>query len=331
MYKKYVKPLISALEPEIFETSYGKRLKKCIFNIANPLFALKSRKEQRKALLEFNWNLFSIYRISILAQYRHFDTDDKDSVTFWTHEYASSGYLISHTGDKNKALVSVGENEKDAVSIPKKYRGIIGRQKDFSTITVNRSDAANNASHLWFVPRKGVHLDELRSIIGIFNATDKDVDRQFKVLLTLTQKMRFRNVAKHNNQPRTGAKSLAQELATDLKSTARYARAYDELQERINSRKELELCISDRITQRKAELPIISNDASQLIKASLAKGVDNLSLTELQGIHAHVADLMNRKRAIQEMEAHLVATKHERELYAERLHREIAQQMGLQR
>lgn len=332
-YKQYVKPLIAGLEPEFFETTDGKSLKKYIFKMANPLFALKNRKEQRKMLNCFFEDLHHIYRTSILVQYRYFmgGTDEKECVKVWPYEYvASDGGACVRTSDKKKAYVSVDKNRwHNAVPVPAKYRGIIGRQTHYDRIEVNRSDATNNASYMWFVPRKGVALDEVRSVMERFR-TYQYIEQKFNTLLTLAQKMRFRNAAKCNNQPRTGAMTLEQELVAELNAAGRYARAYDEIKTLKKMDEGYIQMLENNLSQAQAELQYETDNTRQRMLAILAKGVGNLPVSDLKGLGDQINELGDKKQSVRKAEESIAAAKKKVDLRMEQQRQEIAKRMGLQ-
>jgi hypothetical protein len=271
-YKQFVEPLIQHLKPLLekdnikdkYVASYVRGLKKEISAMKSPLFRLKSYQNQMATFGRFYYFLYYLYRISI------------DSITLANDFYLNRLYFEAHkSGDKRKATV----RDKEVL---KKYRGIIGRGSDY--LSVNASSEHDNASRIYFVPRKNVDILELRrEIHGFPLAAYKNIEhlrRCFKVFSKIAKSMRFRDADTAKNTIRTGAASLYAEMLEEMNRPQRSAEQRERIRELKAEAKEYQIALQQEIERQQAlvdrlkaeamaKMRDIVNDGENMKSASL--------------------------------------------------------------
>lgn len=202
-YKQYVKPLIQYLKPLLekdnikdeYVADLVANLKKEISVMKSPLFRLKRPKNQMVTFGRFYYYLYELYKTSINS--------------ILSYSYRSASFEVFGNGDKRKAFVN-------GTRVLKKYRGIIGRRASSHYLKTNASNEYDNASKIYFVPRKNVDILEIKREIDSFALYDdmniKHLRHDFEVFSKIAKSMRFRDADVANNTVRTGAAYLQEEM-----------------------------------------------------------------------------------------------------------------------
>jgi hypothetical protein len=272
-YKQFVEPLIQHLKPLLekdnikdkYVASYVRGLKKEISAMKSPLFRLKNYQNQMATFSRFYYFVYYLYKVSI------------DSISL-ANGYLGHLYFEAHkSGDKRKATVRNKE-------VLKKYRGIIGRQIGSDYLFVNASSEYDNASRIYFVPRKNVDILEIRREINGFPlATYMNIEhlrRCFKVFSKIAKSMRFRDADTAKNTIRTGAASLQAEMLEEMDRPQRSAEQRRRVSELKAGSKESEIPLQQEIERQQAlvdklkaeamaKMRDIVNDGENMKSASL--------------------------------------------------------------
>ena len=261
-YKKYIEPVIGNVLPLLerpeFKTHKLKKsrngeyifthsiddlvamLNVYIGKIKSPLFDLKSENIQNTTISNFYYVLHELYKQNVLMLYGFIlnkEDAPEDVIKIIPHE----------SGDKKKAkitrdvdLILFDDEQAPAKElgynviprgrglkmegVPKKYRGILGRQRYRDKIEMNKG---NDAKSLWLVPKRGKTEDVYSALRGINDNTSIEVRlHKFK---DLSKIVRFRDASVTSNKRRTGALALEHELAEEIQGKDKMVRASYEL------------------------------------------------------------------------------------------------------
>ena len=272
-YKQFVEPLIQHLKPLLEKDNIKNKyvadlvanLKKEISAMKSPLFRLKNYQNQMATFSRFYYFLYYLYKVSI------------DSVSL-ANGYLGLYFEAHKSGDKRKVTVHNKE-------VLKKYRGIIGRQivgSDY--LFVNASSEYDNASRIYFVPRKNVDILEIRREINGFPLANymniEHLRRCFKVFSKIAKSMRFRDADTAKNTIRTGAASLQAEMLEEMNRPQRSAEQRRRVSELKAGAKESEMILQQKIERQQAlvdrlkaeamaKMRDIVNDGENMKSASL--------------------------------------------------------------
>ncbi|MDW2995626.1 MAG: hypothetical protein R8M71_01485 [Alphaproteobacteria bacterium] len=253
-YKQYVEPLLQYLKPLLekndikdeYTADLVAGLKKEISAMKSPLFRLKNYKNQMATFGRFYYFLYRLYKGSL------------DSISLANGFYNNLHFEVHKSGDKRKATV----DNKEPL---KRYRGIIGRQVTHDHFSLNASNGYDNASHIYFVPRKGVDVMKLwKELYDFPLASDKNIKHlmySFDVFSKIAKSMRFRDADATKNTIRTGAVNLQTEMLEEMDRPNKSAEQRKRISNLKAGSQESEMILQQMIEKQQALVDKLKADA----------------------------------------------------------------------
>lgn len=306
-YKKYIEPVIENILPLLKRPEFkNHKLEKSrdgeyifthdiadlvamlnvyIGKIKSPLFELRSENVQKTTISKFYYVLHELYRQNVLMLYGFVlnkENAPEDVVKIIPHE----------SGDKKKAkitrdvdLILFDDEQAPAKElgydviprgrglkmegVPKKYRGILGRQRYKDKINMNKG---NDAKNLWLVPKRGKTEDVYSTLREIHDNTSIEV--RFHKFKDLSKIVRFRDASVANNKRRTGALALEQELAEEIQGKDKMVRASYALGHVSRWYAQLEHKKEEEIAKQKSVVDELKSNVQKIMATIVNEGMD---------------------------------------------------------